>query len=457
MYTEVLPGMYLCKSHLGVTYCLVNKEVYDQIHIQNNSQSPEIVAKSYEQMLELKHLLTGRPCAIEFHKIVLLEWKDLSKNYQLDAIASNEEIRKKYYEEFYGTKPNQVSQDLKGKLFLLVDRTTSTFRTLRSTGEVVDSPHASKVPVLEVARYIHSDAIPLSELSSTGFESADNHAGVGGRLSARCTTNNSGNNSHFEEGVDKKNTMDLLSSIPGMQLSFGKLAPGLIAITYNGDVAFSDKKGGFVTIQHEGTEKTRIDVGSLKLDVDFYKVPTREVEEDDIILLDGDFLIAGKKANGETKFINPITGATTNKLQRSNVLNMYFYTKIVSILDMAGGLNGGPKGLGLGGLNPMTLMLLSGQGGLGQGGDLSKLLLFSQLGQGGGDTNSMLPLLLMSGGLGGNGQNGGLEQLMLMQAMSGNKGGLGSLFGGKKKAAPTKASAKKAPVKGTKKAATAKA
>lgn len=448
MYTEVLPGMYLCKLQLGVAYYLVNKDMYDQIHTQVNGQNPRLTAEGYIKKIDIKHLLHGATYPTEFNKIQLVEWSKLAKNYQLDAIASNEEIRKKYYEEFYGTKPNQVSQDLRGKLFLLVDKTTNSFRTLRSTGEVVNSPHASKIPVLEVARYIHLDPIPLSELSS--YEpGVDHHA----------LTNNSGNNLLSEDysgGLDKKNTMDLLSSIPGMNLNFGKLQSGLIALSYNGDLAFSDKKGGFVTIQHEGTEKTRVDVGSLKLDVDFYKVPTQDIEEGDVILLDNDLLIAGKRTNGETKFINPITGATTNKLQRTNILGMYFYTKIVSLFDMAGGLNGGPKGLGLGGLNPMTLMLLSGQGGLGQGGDLGKLLLFSQLGQGGGDANSMLPLLLMSGGLNG-GTSGGIEQLMLMNALSGNKGGLGNLFGGKKKAAPVKPAVKKKSPVARKRAATARA
>lgn len=238
------------------------------------------------------------------------------------------------------------------------------------------------------------------------------------------------------------NSMDLLSNIPGMNLSFGKLQTGLIALSLSGELAFKDKNGSYVTIQNEGGEKTRVDVGSLKFDIDFYKVPTQELEEGDVVLLDGDLLIAGKKTNGETKFINPLTGATTNKLQRSNILGVYFYTKVVSLFDMAGGQ---ASGVGLGGLDPMMLMLMS-QGGNSIGGsdNLGQLLVMSQLGGSGADTSKLLPLLLMSGG-GGNSLNGsgGIGQLLMLQALSG-KGG-GSLFGKKAAAKPvTKVVAKKA-------------
>lgn len=228
---------------------------------------------------------------------------------------------------------------------------------------------------------------------------------------------------------------DLFSSIPGMNLSFGKLPKGQLALSMNGELAFSDKNGNYVTIQQEGSEKTRVDVGSLKFDVDFYQVPTQDIEEGDIIKLDGELLIVGKKTNGDTAFINPLTGAKTNKLQRSNVLGVYFYTKIVSMIDMLGG-----TGLGLKGLDPMTLMLLSGQGGLGNGtGDLSQLLVLSQLSKGGSDTSSLLPLLMMSGGNGLGGENGGIGQLLMLQALSGKSGGLFN----KKKAAPKVATPKK--------------
>ena len=217
----------------------------------------------------------------------------------------------------------------------------------------------------------------------------------------------------------------------------------------NGELAFKDKQGNYVTIQTEGTEKTRVDVGSLKFDVDFYKVPTQDLEEGDVILLDGELLITGKKVNGDYKFINPVTGATTNKLQRSNILGMYFYTKIISLFSMVGGE---ANGLGINGIDPLMLMLMSGQGGqvgVGAGGnDIGQLLVLSQLSKarGNGDLSSMLPLLMMSGN-GGSLNGGGIGQLLLMQAMSGGNGL--NLFGGAKKKAAAKPAAKNTTAKKT--------
>lgn len=434
MYNEIIPGFYLCKYEQGVAYYLVSKKAYDAWHIAFNGQSATNINGASTVVATINHILHGNSYIAGLTKIKLANWEDMPLSYQQDAIASNEEIRKRYHEGIYGTKPTEV-QDLKGKLFVLVDKATNTFRTLKATGANHTSTRVGTVPVLEVAEYIHSEPMNWPR----DVEVSKNQQKVGSNVSAQGTWQE-------ENKIDKVQTsnMDLLSNIPGMSLDFGKLAKGLIALSFSGDIAFSDKKGGYVTIQHEGTEKTRVDVGSLKFDVDFYKVPTQELEEGDVILLDNEFLIAGKKTNGDTAFINPLTGAKTNKLQRSNILGMYFYTKIVSLFDMVGGE---AKGLGLGGLNPMTLMLLSGNGGgLGEGNDIGKLLLFSQLGQGGGDMQSMLPLLLMSGnsGLGGDSMNSMLPLLMM-----GNKGGLGNLFGGKKKVAPKAVAKKKAPVKKT--------
>lgn len=423
MNEEVLSGIYLCKMKHGVAYYLVDKEEYDQIHTQLNGQNARLNSQAYRKEIPITHLLHGGKYGCQFHKIELVNWGELPRNYQLDAIAKNEDIRRVYHEKFYEAQNNQMSNDLRNELFGLVDNLTGQLCVLKPSGvhNHVGSP-ARKIIMLspESGDTAYTPTphtlpyVPPSEL----------HRSILGQ------TTSSNNPVYIAQ--DNTKQMDLLSNIPGMSLDFGKLQKGLIALSFNGDLAFSDKKGGYVTIQQDGTEKTRVDVGALKFDVDFYKVPTQELEEGDVILLDNEFLIAGKKTNGDIAFISPLTGARTNKLQRSNILGMYFYIKIVSLFDMVGG---NATGIGLGGLNPMTLMLLSGNGGgLGEGTDIGKLLLFSQMGQGKGDMQSMLPLLLMSQG--NNGTNGsGIEQMLMLQAMNGNKGGLGGLFGGKKKAA----------------------
>jgi len=455
---EVLPGLYLCKLEQGVAYYFVGKDDFDRTHTEANCQNSNRVTIAYYREMRILHLLSGKEYPAQFHKIRIVEWDQLPRSYQLDAIASNLLIREKYYESIYGHKPEEVNNNtLKDKLFAVIGEATGALTLLKSTNRihfVIEADKGAVIPVLEPVKSIGGNIPSYATIggktySPGGFISCDNTKEalsispseaqlMWGNPSER--TKQTISNQPVE--AQQNNTMDLLSNIPGMNLNFGKLEPGRIAISMNGELAFKDKQGNYVTIQTEGTEKTRVDVGSLKFDVDFYKVPTQDLEEGDVILLDGELLITGKKVNGDYKFINPVTGATTNKLQRSNILGMYFYTKIISLFSMVGGE---ANGLGINGIDPLMLMLMSGQGGqvgVGAGGnDIGQLLVLSQLSKakGNGDLSSMLPLLMMSGN-GGSLNGGGIGQLLLMQAMSGGNGL--NLFGGAKKKAAARPAAK---------------
>lgn len=442
MYNEVLPGFYLCRIGVGIAHYTVGKELYDKYHTMANGQSSSNIVTANKTCLPITHLLNGNVYNNPFVNIKLLNWEDVPLNYQQDACASNEAIRRKYHESIYGAQNNEMSQ-LKDKLFSLVDSTTGQLKHLVPTGtrsvsgglwahELVEKklsssssegqakvawgrpPSTSNFPIDD--RSGSMQGYPLTQVGQEEFNKVNNN------------TNNSSMN---------------FNNIPGLALNYGKLEAGRLAVSLGGEIAFKSKDGGYITIQTEGTEKTRVEVGDLKFDIDFYKLPTQDPEEGDIILLDNEFLIVGKKTNGETKFINPLTGATTNKLKRDNVLGMFFYTKIVSLFDMAGG-----KGVGLGGLDPMTLMLLSqGTGnsinGQNKGMDLGQMLLFSQLGGAkGGEMSSMLPLLMMSGG------GGDMSSMLPLLLMNKNGGGL-NLFGKKKIAPKVVAPKKRTPAKKT--------
>lgn len=431
---EVIPGYYLCKLSTGVAYYLVYARLYDKWHIEYNGQSSSIQRAAHEAGIVIEHLLSvGSKWCHRANKVLIINWRDMPKTYQLDAMACRPEIREKYYESIYGHKPNEV-KDLKTQLFAVVKDMSDSFMLFKHDGGSVPvdgEAIPTIVPIKSTGGYIASYPLTPSQSYNpcTGIFMGDCEAKTEQTIVDNTQTQ----------------TMDLLNNIPGMNLSYGKLAPGLIALSMTGDLAFKTKDGGYVTIQTEGTEKTRIDVGSLKLDVDFYKVPTQTLKEGDVILLDNEFLIVGKKTSGDWKFINPVTGASTNKLQRDNVLGMYFYTKVVSMFSMVGGEG---NGLGLDGLDPTMLMLLSGQGGqLGIGGgsgDIGQLLVLSQLAKakGGGDLSNILPLLMMSGGNGGTLNGGGIGQLLLMQTLVGNGGG-SSLFGKKRVAAKAPVAKKK--------------
>lgn len=237
----------------------------------------------------------------------------------------------------------------------------------------------------------------------------------------------------------------------------------------SGEVAFRDKQGNYVIVNtNEAGEKQKVHVGSLKFDVPFYTLPTQTLVKGDIVILDGDVLIVGENTKGDTKFINPITGATTTRLQQTNILNMFFYTKVVSMFNIAGG--DGAQGIGLAGLNPMALMLLSGDGGFGGGGsDIGELLVMSQLAgaNGGAGLQGILPLLLMSKSGSGDGLGSLLPFLLMSQGGAAGAGAnpLASLFGGlvapaaipTKKAASKRAAKTKTPVVAIEKATPRKA
>lgn len=240
----------------------------------------------------------------------------------------------------------------------------------------------------------------------------------------------------IEEGqtnqAQNNNLMSNLMNVPGLNMDFGKLTTGRIALSLNGELAFADNKGGWVIISEGENGKERVDVGSLKFDVDFFKVPTKELNVGDIVLLDGEILKVTENSKGDTKFVNPVTGSTTNKLPRNNIFGVYLYTKIVSLFDL-----GGKSGLGLNGLNPMTLMLLSGDKELSGSSDLSTMLLMSQLGGEGGEIDPMM-LMMMSQNGSTTGSSNDMMKFMMLSGLSGKTGGL---FG---KKTPVKAAAKAA-------------
>ena len=236
-------------------------------------------------------------------------------------------------------------------------------------------------------------------------------------------------NECFKDSNQSK--MSFLNNIPGLSLEFGKLEGNKIAISMSGEPAFKTKEGNYITIStsEEGV-KQRVEVGDLKMDIDFYKVPVQELSKGDIVKLDNELVIVDETSEGTIRFINPLTGNKINKLQRTNLFGMYYYTKIVSLFDM---MNGGEQsGLGLNGLNPLTLMLMSGEGKSSFGGDISEMLILSQLaGNGGQGFNPMLFMMLNKGGS----DSSDLMKLMMFSQSSGVGNPFANIFG--KPAAPS--------------------
>lgn len=375
---QQIPGYTFVRYKAGFAYYLATDAEF--VRVRKHIGSP---------LINIMHALSGNMYEAPLGSLEPVDWRDIPSNYQLDMIARRPQVR-----EHFGSNssiPNSSNMNLEQKLIRAVDAQTGLLRTVR---------------------------IPTRGDFYAEIDLPDD--------------------SHSKQQFNQKKTtgMSLLNGIPGLDLNFGKVEAGRIAISMNGDLAFRNKDGYVtVTVGEDGTKK-QVSVGDLKFDVDFYKVPTQELEVGDLVELDREFFYVDSKKDGSIQFINPVTGARTNKLERTNILNMYFYTKIVSLFDMA---NGGQKGVGLGGLDPMTLMLLTGKDGLGKGGDLTEMLILSQL-MGGAQGNPMMMLLLSKSA-----STDSLLPLMLMsQGGFGGKAGanpFGNLFGGKPavKAAPKKA------------------
>lgn len=100
---EVVSGYYLCKHTDSKAYYLVTKGVYDMV--AGWTLIPEKRNSACWEKLALDHLLGMTRYHVEFNKIELVYWEDLPLNYQLDALALNEKIRKVYGKDFSHTQP----------------------------------------------------------------------------------------------------------------------------------------------------------------------------------------------------------------------------------------------------------------------------------------------------------------------------------------------------------------
>lgn len=221
----------------------------------------------------------------------------------------------------------------------------------------------------------------------------------------------------------KKDSIMSLFNIPGLSAgAFGKLTGNRIAIGFDGQVVFRKPDGSYVKLQVDAEgNKQQVQVLDFKLDVDFYRVPTQTLAVGDLIELDGQLLYVEETNAGGLKFVNPLTGNKSSKLQQTNILGLHFYSKIVSLFEL-GGQQGG---VGLNGINPMMLLALQGKGGA--SGDISELLILSSLmgaqGQAGGifgGQGGFNPMLLMM--LGDKAENETMKQFMMLQAFAGQGG-----------------------------------
>lgn len=172
-----------------------------------------------------------------------------------------------------------------------------------------------------------------------------------------------------KEKTMKSTTGNLFSSIG---LEFGE---------YDGDqLAFSPAgvaikgKSGFVV--YDKASKQIIEVGDFKMDVPFFLMPTQlaQLEVGDLLKIEGSFYIFERiNTDGSLRCIHPSTGSVSNKIARTNMFGVYFYTKVVSMFNMVSGQQGS--------INPMMFMLMGKEGG---SSNMMEMMVMSQMFAGGG-------------------------------------------------------------------------
>jgi hypothetical protein len=190
------------------------------------------------------------------------------------------------------------------------------------------------------------------------------------------------NNSKTEKGMKKLN------------LEMGPVKGADFKLTFMGTIAVKTANG-YRSYNPESGELTDVDGFTMDFDGMFYKMPAAELEEGDLISTDHGYgyVLATKTNKVEIMLMN---GDVKKIVSTTSPFGFSFYTKIVSISDMADGSDG-DSGM-FGGMDPMMLMM-------------------------------------MGGGNSGNGSSpfgGDMIQTLMMSKMLGGKGGFGNLFGKRK-------------------------
>jgi hypothetical protein len=207
--------------------------------------------------------------------------------------------------------------------------------------------------------------------------------------------------------------MDLTSLLGG--ISIGRDTSGNFKPSIKG-LAVRTPDGKYLVPDGDHT----LDVTDLTLDnADsyVYRLPVQHATRGDLIITSENplavFLIQEETGGGHLKGLNLITNTLEEYVPPTNLLNMRFYIKVVSLLDGLGD--------GMNVQNLLPLLLLTGSNGA-KGNDGLLLLLASSAGK--LDSNNLLPLLLLQ-----DSSTDGLVALMLAQTLTGGTNHYTDLIG----------------------------
>lgn len=235
------------------------------------------------------------------------------------------------------------------------------------------------------------------------------------------------NQTNKKERTEENNMKNNLSAIFGETV--GKITDGMVAITFNGEVAIKRNEDEYVRFNAAtNTIENQMDFVMKEAGEFLFLLPVNEVQAGDVIKKNNTYYqVIGEGKTGGLTVVGIKTGTKKNLIKETNIMGFNFFFKVVNLF-------GAMSGSGDSGINPMLLTMLmsdddedesmllpmlmcGGMGALGGSGTANQGIM------GQGMNPMMMALMLGDKGKKGSGESGIDMKTMMMMNMMGQQGG----------------------------------
>jgi hypothetical protein len=348
------------------------------------------------------HALSGEKYIAFREKIVNALWDLIPLSYQVDIITydvMNLNLKEKLASVLTSVTPKipdaakwisgndifeaiKMQFDQKGFPSVLVRQFGFTEGGAQAVASYVGHNYASKTVGMEFNQYT-GYARTYTDISSVEkafidaqhkTSTSDANAAIGVKIPQ----------SNYLSNQSNSTTMDLTKSI---NFKFGKVeGRSDLALSMLGIAIFAN--GSYKSFNQETQEL--VDVGEFIFKGDIYQIPTKDLIPGDVILHENSpVFVTVVNADGSIEAVTH-AGFKVSIVKRTNILNLSFHTKLVSMFSMLSGNKGaGNMGNPFGSdFNPMMLMFMgqSGAGSTGGNSIFEAMMLSNLLG---GSANSL--------------------------------------------------------------------
>jgi hypothetical protein len=196
---------------------------------------------------------------------------------------------------------------------------------------------------------------------------------------------------------------------------FGKIENGSVALTFSGQIAVRRNDNEYVRYNKETqTMENQMDMVLKEASDLIFILPINSVEVDDIIKhKETYYQILEIMNNGGLKAVNIKDGSKKTIIKETNIMGISFYYKVISLFSQGDMDNSTTSGI-----DPTLLMMLS-SGDENNNDDLLPLLLMGNMGNQGGNTGGINPMMLMMMSKDKDkGKNSKMKDLLVMQMIA---------------------------------------